>query len=62
MAGRTHAYAVYLSGRRVPGTLTASRNQALGWARGLRDTYMDEPRSRRPAIRVRSIRIRGGDL
>ena len=29
---RTHAFAVYVSGRRVSGTITASRDQAKRWA------------------------------
>ena len=57
MAARTHAFAVYVSGRRVSGTITASRDQAKRWAAGLRDTYTDLPLRKRPTIRVRTIRI-----
>ncbi len=54
---RTHAFAVYASGRRVHGSITASRDQARRWASGLRSTYTDQPATKRPTITVRQIRV-----
>ncbi|TAM69867.1 MAG: hypothetical protein EPN50_04740 [Chloroflexota bacterium] len=55
---RTHAYAIYVGGRRVPDSLTASRDQALREARALRSTYASEPARARPTVSVRVIALR----